>query len=98
MQQASAHEPPVVVGVVGFNHAEGILQNWETVHSKDVEKVLAIPTITKIERSNEIFVMFCSPPCLAFGILISYSSKVAYKCLKGLIDWSFSKGSNRLDN
>jgi len=43
-------EEPVVVGVVGIGHVNGIVRNWETVTEDDVAQVVKIPEPTRGQR------------------------------------------------
>jgi len=62
----SIHEPPIVVGVVGKSHVEGIVQNWKTVQPEDVEKLLIKASISKAEK----YVGFLLRISFAFSLVI----------------------------
>merc|ERR1712156_756433 len=73
-QKDSIHEPPIVVGVVGIAHVEGIVQNWETVQPEDVEKLLNIPSKSKIEQFAGILLRGSLQICsvITFGYMTGY--------------------------
>merc|ERR1712156_183165 len=79
-QKDSIHEPPIVVGVVGFAHVEGIVQNWETVQPEDVEKLLITPSKSKIEKFAGILLRTSLQICsvITFGYMTGYVAGFAY--------------------
>ena len=56
-------EEPVVVGVVGIGHVNGIVRNWETVTEDDVAQVVKIPGVIAI-HSILVYFYFLTTPFL----------------------------------
>lgn len=51
---AGSIEAPVVVGVVGIGHMQGIAKNWDKVTNEDVARVVKIPAPTRSQRWTKV--------------------------------------------
>ena len=51
-----AAEAPVVVGVVGIGHVQGIVKKWDTVTKEDVAEVVKIPEASRSMRLTKFVV------------------------------------------
>ena len=49
-----AAEAPIVVGVVGIGHVQGIIKKWDTVTQDDVAEVVKIPEASRSLRLTRL--------------------------------------------
>ena len=61
-------DPPVIVGVVGIGHVNGIVQKFNTVCSTDVAKVIQLPATSQSSKYIKLAIKGVVWTVAAYGI------------------------------